>query len=159
MSSVDAFNEDSTLLFDLWVVANSTRALLDHALRSTGLTAEEFAVYSAIRRCVGGVTPSRTCGDHVDSPQRRSLLLSPGLNPAIDIRRIRNPNDAWSYRIELTANGRGGPCRAGRSFMPVLQDVETYLGPSTIESGKLWRWRCCHSRLWRLPGSGRRTSG
>ena len=72
----------STLLFDLWVVANSTRALLDHALRSTGLTAQEFAVYSAIRRCVGGVTPSRLRRSW-DSPQRRSLLLSPGLNPTI----------------------------------------------------------------------------
>src|SRR5450759_2302661 len=46
-----------TLLFDVWVVANSTRALLDDALRPSGLNAEEFALYSALRRD-GGVTPT-----------------------------------------------------------------------------------------------------
>jgi len=132
MSSVDAFNEDSTLLFDLWVVANSTRALLDHALRSTGLTAEEFAVYSAIRRCVGGVTPSRLAAIMGLAPTTISSVVS-RLESRDHIRRIRNPNDARSYRIELTANGRAAHVAAGRSFMPVLQDVETYLGPSTIE--------------------------
>ena len=57
MQGVGAGDDGYTLLFDVWVVANSTRAVLDEALRPSGLSAEEFALYSAVRRD-GGITPT-----------------------------------------------------------------------------------------------------
>jgi DNA-binding MarR family transcriptional regulator len=132
MSNVGTQREDTTLLFDLWVVANSTRALLDHALHSTGLTAEEFALYSAIRRSVGGVTPSQLAEIMGLAPTTISSVVS-RLESRDHICRVPNPKDARSYRVELTAEGRAAHLAAGNIFMPILQAVEAHLGQSTEE--------------------------
>ena len=49
----DPGDDGYTLLFDVWLLANSTRAVIDGALRPSGLGAEEFALYS----------PGRSRGD------------------------------------------------------------------------------------------------
>src|SRR5262245_52350184 len=50
-------DERMSLLFDVWLVSRATTDLIDRALASSGLDADEFAVYSLL---AGGdaVTPS-----------------------------------------------------------------------------------------------------
>lgn len=128
MSSMEAHQtEPSTLLFDVWVVANATRALLDHALRPSGLSAEDFALYSAIRRGGNGITPSELAELMGLAPTTISSAVS-RLESRTHICRLPNPADARSYRIKLTAAGRSAHAAATKLFIPVLHKVETELG-------------------------------
>lgn len=114
-----------TLLFDVWVVANSTRALLDRALRPSGLSAEEFALYSAIRRD-DGVTPTELAALMALPPTTMSSIVT-RLERRGHARRVPHPADARSYRIQLTAAGRAAHTAAAALFAPVLGRVEATL--------------------------------
>ena len=114
-----------TLLFDVWVVANSTRALLDHALRPSGLSAEEFALYSALRRD-RGVTPTEL-GALMALPSTTVSSIVARLERRGHVRRARNPDDARSYRIQLTPTGRATHSAAAKLFAPVLAGVKAAL--------------------------------
>ena len=116
-----------TLLFDVWVVANSTRAVLDEALRPSGLGAEEFALYSAVRRD-GGITPTELASLMALPPTTVSSIVS-RLERRGHVRRAPNPGDARSYRIQLTEAGMAAHRAAARLFAPVLARVESALGP------------------------------
>jgi DNA-binding MarR family transcriptional regulator len=114
-----------TLLFDVWVVANSTRALLDRALRPSGLSAEEFALYSAIRRD-GGITPTDLASLLALPPTTVSSVVA-RLERRGHVRRDRHPGDGRSYRLRLTAAGQAAHAAAGALFAPVLGRVEAVL--------------------------------
>ncbi len=118
-----------TLLFDVWVTANSTRALLDQALRPSGLSAEEFALYSAIRRD-GGITPTELASLMALPPTTISSIVG-RLQRRGHIQRAANPGDARSYRIELTAAGQAAHAAAATLFAPVLGRVEAALSMPT----------------------------
>jgi DNA-binding MarR family transcriptional regulator len=109
----------------VWVVANSTRALLDRALRPSGLNAEEFALYSAISRD-GGVTPTEVAAVMALPPTTVSSTVA-RLERRGHVRRVPNPADARSYRIRLTAAGLAAHAAAGALFAPVLSTVEAAL--------------------------------
>ena len=113
-----------TLLFDVWVVANSTRALLDRVLRPSGLNAEEFALYSAISR--DGVTPTELAAVMALPPTTVSSTVA-RLERRGHVRRVPNPADARSYRIQLTTAGLAAHAAAGAVFAPVLSKVEAAL--------------------------------
>jgi DNA-binding MarR family transcriptional regulator len=117
--------EDRTLLFEVWLVANSTRALLDGALRSAGLNAEDFALYSLLAR--GGTTPTELAG-MMALPRATVSSIVRRLERRGHSRRVPDPHDGRSYRIELTQAGRSAHARAGRLFLPVLAHVESGLG-------------------------------
>lgn len=117
--------EHSTLLFDVWVLANSTRAVLDRALRASGLSAEEFAQYSAIRRA-GSITPTELATLMGLAPTTISSSLA-RLERRGHIRRAPNSADARSYQIKLTPAGLGAHRHAATLFAPVLRDVESAL--------------------------------
>jgi DNA-binding MarR family transcriptional regulator len=114
-----------TLLFDVWVVANSTRALLDRALRPSGLSAEDFALYSAIRRD-GGVTPTELSSLMALPPTTVSSIIT-RIERRGHLRRAPNPADARSYRIRLSASGQAAHAAAGEQFTRVLGRVEAAL--------------------------------
>lgn len=119
-------HNDHTLLFEVWLVANSTRALLDGALRRGGLDAEDFALYSVLAR-PGGATPTDLAAMMARPATTVSSIVS-RLEGRGHVRRTPNPDDARSYRIELTRSGRHAHARAGRLFLPVLAQVEANLG-------------------------------
>ena len=114
-----------TLLFDVWVVANSTRALLDRALRPSGLGAEEFALYSALRRG-GGITPTELASLLALPPTTISSIVA-RLERRGHVERARNPGDGRSYRLRLTAAGQAAHTAAAALFAPVLGRVEAAL--------------------------------
>ena len=47
---VDAVAGGTNVLFDVWLVSRATTGMLDAALAATGLTADEFGVYSVLTR-------------------------------------------------------------------------------------------------------------
>ena len=114
-----------TLLFDVWVVANSTRALLDRALRPSGLSAEDFAIYSAIRRD-GGITPTELSSLMALPPTTVSSIIT-RIERRGHAHRVRNPADARSYRIQLSPSGQAAHTAAGEQFTRVLGRVEAAL--------------------------------
>lgn len=119
-------HKDGTLLFEVWLVANSTRALLDGALRASGLSADDFALYSALAR-PGGITPTELASLMALPPTTVSSIVR-RLERRGHVCRTPNPGDARSYRIELTRHGHAAHSRAGELFLPVLGDVEASLG-------------------------------
>ena len=58
MSENPAQANPERLLFDIWLVSRATTGLLDAALAPVGLTADEFALHSALHHA-GSVTPSQ----------------------------------------------------------------------------------------------------
>lgn len=115
----------SNVLFDVWLTSRATTALLDDALADSGLTADEFGVYSVINR--GPLTPTElstwmsapltTVSSYVKRFERRG-----------HVRRVPNPDDGRSYRLRLTRDGVRAYERAGTAFLDALADVRAHLG-------------------------------
>ena len=127
-----AGDDGYTLLFDVWVVANSARAVLDDALRPSGLSAEEFALYSAVRRD-GGITPTELASLMALPPTTVSSIVA-RLERRGHARRAPNPGDARSYRIQLTGAGMAAHGAAAGLFAPVLAKVESALDLGVAEA-------------------------
>jgi len=93
---------DGNLVLDLFVLQQRIGALLDAALRGTGVRPAEYAVYSQLgidamtpRELTArlGVTASTLTG-HLAAIERRGHLV-----------RTVDPSDRRSHRLELTAEG------------------------------------------------------
>lgn len=109
------------VLFETWLVSRAATALIDEAIRPSGLDADEFAVYSVL---AGGdgmtptelahwmAAPATTVSSYVKRFERRG-----------HVRRVANPDDGRSYRVELTPAGRRAHMSAGEQFGPVLAAV------------------------------------
>jgi len=114
------------VLFDVWLVSRATHALVDDAVRSAGLDADEFAIYSVLASTEGMTptelahwmaAPATTVSSYVKRFERRG-----------HVRRVPNPDDRRSYRVQLTADGRSAHRDAGELFQPVLDEVTRRLG-------------------------------
>jgi DNA-binding MarR family transcriptional regulator len=123
----DAPTDGTNVLFDVWLVSRATHGLLDAALAPTGLSADEFGLYSVLTSAES-MTPSElarwmcapltTMSSHVKRMEGRG-----------HVRRTRNPEDGRSYVLSLTAEGRRVHRAAGARFLPVLARVVDALGP------------------------------
>ncbi len=120
------------VLFDVWLVSRATTALVDDAVRSSGLDADEFAIYSVLAS-TEGMTPSElatwmaapatTVSSYVKRFERRG-----------HVRRVPNPEDRRSYRVQLSADGRRTHRAAGDLFQPVLREVTRRVGREVGET-------------------------
>lgn len=123
--------DSSNLLFDVWTLASATRALLNDALTGSGLTAEEFALYSLLH--IRGRTPTELARAlHLPATTMSSTLRR--LDQRGHTRRRTDPDDRRSSRVELSAAGRAAHRRAGKAFAPVLARVEEALGGSVADT-------------------------
>ena len=120
----------SNVLFDTWLTARATIALLDSALAGTGLDAEDFAVYSVLHEA-GEISPGELArwmsapATTVSSHVKR--LVARG-----HVRQVPHPEDRRSYRIMLTDAGQHAHTTAGRHFLSALGAVEAALpGPAS----------------------------
>ncbi len=113
------------LLFDIWLVSRATTGVLDAALAPLGLTADEFALHSALHH-TGPVTPSHlaellaipptTISTHVRRLEQRGA-----------IQRIPNPADGRSAFLQLTAQGTAAYHQARAIFLPIHAQIEAAL--------------------------------
>lgn len=114
------------VLFDVWLVSRAVTALIDDAVSESGLDADEFAVYSLLASS-DELTPSdlvhwmaaptTTVSSYVKRFEKRG-----------HVRRVKNPDDGRSYRLQLTAAGRRAHKQAGELFLPVLDRVSEQIG-------------------------------
>ena len=114
------------MLFDMWLVSRAVTGLLDAALAPTGLTADEFGIYSVLTSADAFTptelarwmsAPPTTVSSHVKRFEQRGHVT-----------RVQNPTDGRSYRIRLTPSGRQAHAAAVKAFVPVLDQVVTELG-------------------------------
>ena len=123
---------DTNLLFDAWLVSRSITFLLDEALAPSGLTADEFAVYSVL--LTGPLTPTELA-TWMSAPMTTVSSYVKRFESRGHVRRVENEDDARSYRLTLTRAGVAAHQRAGALFLPMLGAVEDALGRSrgTVE--------------------------
>jgi DNA-binding MarR family transcriptional regulator len=116
----------TNVLFDVWLVSRATSGMLDRALAETGLSADEFGLYSVLSSAPS-MTPSEVARWMAAPPTTVSSYVK-RLESRGHLERRRNPDDGRSYVLRLTAQGRAAHQAAGRAFLSVLARVERQLG-------------------------------
>jgi DNA-binding MarR family transcriptional regulator len=104
----------TSLLFDVFVLGQRTKALVEAAMRDTGLRPDEYAAYSVLFE-LGPITltalarelgmPVTTVADFVRAMERRGHL-----------RKAAHHSDGRARALSLTASGLTAHRRASRSF-------------------------------------------
>ena len=117
--------DGTNVLFDVWLVSRATFATLDTALAPSGLTADEFAIYSVLTS-TDAMTPSELAR-WMAAPLTSMSSYIKRFESRGHITRVAHPDDGRSYRLQLTAAGRDAHRTAGQLFQPVLDDVERTL--------------------------------
>ncbi len=115
----------TNVLFDTWLVSRAVHALIDDAIRPSGLDADEFAIYSVLASG-SSITPSDVASWMAAPPTTVSSYIK-RFERRGHVRRIPNPEDRRSYRLELTAAGRETHLAAGALFRPALDRVDEAL--------------------------------
>ena len=108
-------------LFLVWLVSRSTEDLLDDVLRDTGVTGDEFALYSVLAASPG-ITPSELSRWMAAPPTSVSSYVK-RLEGRGHLTRRPHPSDRRSYRIHLTAAGLRAHRAAATLFGPVRTRV------------------------------------
>jgi DNA-binding MarR family transcriptional regulator len=126
LSAQEIAEQNVDVLFLVWLLARATSDLVDTALEPTGLTSDEYAIYSVL--AAGTITPTElarwmaapltTVSSYVKRFERRGHVT-----------REANPDDRRSYRIRLTPAGRQTHRAAATLFAPVRSGVAAALGP------------------------------
>ena len=118
--------EGTNVLFDVWLVSKVTHGLLDAALAPTGLSADEFGVYSVLTSAEA-MTPS-DLARWMSAPATTVSSYVKRFEARGHVRRDRNPNDGRSFVLRMTPAGRRAHRAAGAAFLPVLERVVAALG-------------------------------
>jgi DNA-binding MarR family transcriptional regulator len=116
-----------SILFDVFVLGQRTRALVGEAMRDAGMRPDEFAVYSVVFEA-GSLTltemadrlgvPLTTVADDVRAMTERRHL-----------RRTAHPTDGRASLLSLTPEGLRRHRRAARSFERAIDALRAELGP------------------------------
>lgn len=118
----------TSLLLDLWMVGHEMSALLDEALASSGLSADEFGLYSLLRGW-GPVTPSQISRWTGMRPTTVSLSLK-RLNGRGHGEQTPNPQDGRSYLVGLNAAGEAAHSAAASLFLAGMERFHSGLATS-----------------------------
>lgn len=102
--------------FLVWLLARSTQELVEAAIRPTGLSADEFAIYS-ILSAAPGITPGEL-SRWMAAPRSSMTSYLKRLEHRGHITRTADRTDRRSYQITLTAAGRRTHERARALFGP-----------------------------------------
>lgn len=121
----------TNVMFNVWLVSRATTSMLDEALEPSGLSSEEFAIYSVLLPD-DGMTPS-DLARWMAAPTTTVSSYIKRFERLGHVRRTRNPDDGRSQIIQLTASGKRAHRSAAAYFLPLLNDVETHLGDSVAE--------------------------
>jgi DNA-binding MarR family transcriptional regulator len=122
----------TTLLLDLWLVGHEMSALLDEALASSGLSADDFGLYSLLRGW-GPVTPSQISRWTGMRPTTISVALK-RLNGRGHADQAPNPQDGRSYLVGLNAAGEAAHQTAAPLFLAAMERFDTGMVTSDHEA-------------------------
>jgi DNA-binding MarR family transcriptional regulator len=110
----------------VWLVSRAAASLLDNVLASSGLDADEFAVYSVLAGAPS-ITPTGLARWMAAPPTTVSSYVK-RFEARGHVERKTNPGDRRSYRIRLTPAGRRAHRKAAAQFDPALNRVVNALG-------------------------------
>jgi len=113
----------TSLLLDLWLVGHEMSALLDEALASSGLSADDFGLYSLLKGW-GPVTPSQISRWTGMRPTTVSVALK-RLNGRGHADQARNPQDGRSHLVGLNAAGEEAHLAAAPLFHAAMERFDT----------------------------------
>jgi DNA-binding MarR family transcriptional regulator len=119
--------DGTNVLFDVWLLSRATTGLLDAALAPTGLSADEFGLYSVLKSA-DSLTPSELAR-WMAAPATTVSSSVKRLEARGHLQRGRNPDDGRSWVLSLTLDGRRAHQAAVERFVPVLDAVVAALGP------------------------------
>ena len=119
----------TTLLFDVWLVTHLTGRLLDDALRPTGLTGDEFGLYS-LMYARAPVTPTQISRWTGMAPTTVSGMLR-RMGNRKHLTQAPNPDDARSHVLRLSAAGLRVTAEAAATLDAVLGRLHDVLGSRT----------------------------
>jgi DNA-binding MarR family transcriptional regulator len=126
--STSVKGDGTNVLFDVWLVARATTEMLDTALAPSGLTADEYGVYSVLTSA-DGVSPSEIAR-WMSAPATTVSSYLKRLERRGHVQRDPNPYDRRSSLVRLTPRGKQAHAEATGLFRPVLERVNTALGRS-----------------------------
>ena len=118
--------KDTNVLFGVWLVSRAATDVLDTALAPSGLTADEFGIYSVLTSAET-MTPSELARWMSAAPTTVSSYVK-RFEERGHVERRRNPDDGRSFVLRLTPAGRRAHALAGAQFVPVLERVMRTLG-------------------------------
>jgi DNA-binding MarR family transcriptional regulator len=122
----------TTLLLDLWLVGHELATLLDDALASSGLSADDFGLYSLLRGW-GPVTPTQISRWTGMRPTTVSVAVK-RLNGRGHADQAPNPNDGRSYLVGLNAAGEAAHDEAAPLFLAAMKRFDDGLFTSDLEA-------------------------
>ncbi|MGZ4603983.1 MAG: MarR family winged helix-turn-helix transcriptional regulator [Kineosporiaceae bacterium] len=119
--------EEMSLLFDVWLLMHLVSGLLDDALDGTGLSGDDFGLYSLLR-VFGPATPTQIAR----WTGMRATTVSAALRRMAGRGHSRtepNPDDRRSYLVALSPEGVRAHLAAAEPFLAALGHVEASLAP------------------------------
>lgn len=125
-SAADVVDDGVNVLFSVWLVSRSVASMLDNVLATSGLDADEFAVYSVLA-AAPNITPTELARWMAAPPTTVSSYVK-RFEARGHVTRESNPGDRRSYRIRLTPAGRRTHSKAAAQFNPALNRVVNVLG-------------------------------
>jgi DNA-binding MarR family transcriptional regulator len=119
------------VLFDAWLVMHLTIGLLDEALGESGLSADDFGLYSLLAG-YGPATPTQLARWTGMRPTTISAALRRMADRG-DSDRLPNPEDRRSYLLALSEAGRRRHRAAATAFREVMLRLSATLAPEERE--------------------------
>ncbi|HEX5824893.1 MAG TPA: MarR family transcriptional regulator [Candidatus Limnocylindrales bacterium] len=126
-----------SLLFDLFAANQQVRTLLGHALANSGLSADEYAVYSILFD-EGPHAPSELARRAGMPPTTMTHYVRSMLERG-HVERAPSSSDRRSYRLVLTAAGILAHGRASRAFDEAHRRFIGALTVDEVEAGTVLR--------------------
>lgn len=116
-----------SMLFDVWLVGHAMTSLIEDALAHTGLSGDDFGLYSLLRR-FGPATPSQISRWTGMRPTTVSQGLK-RLNARGHGEQATNPADGRSYLLGLNDAGVAAHTAASPLFLAAVERLADELGP------------------------------
>ncbi len=120
-----------SLLFDVWLVMSLASRLLDDALAGSGLTGDDFGMYSLVRR-FGPVTPSQLSRWTGMGATTVSAYLK-RIEARGHAQRTPNPADRRSYLIGLSSDGVATHDAATAAFLAAMHTLAPAFQPDSLD--------------------------
>jgi DNA-binding MarR family transcriptional regulator len=117
---------DLSILFDVWLLSNLSSGLLDDALLATGMSGDEFGMYSLLAG-FGPATPSQISRWTGLRPTTVSAVLK-RLGARGHTVQHRNDRDGRSYLVGLSRAGERAHATSGVVFLAQTRGLVELLG-------------------------------
>ena len=124
VEEVEAENVD--MLFRIWLLSRSTENLVDSVLRPTGLSGDEFAIFSVLE-AAPGITPGELAR-WMSAPATTVSSYVRRFESRGHVRREPKAEDRRSYGLTLTPTGRQAHGDARKRLRPIQEMLVSVLG-------------------------------